>query len=96
MQAAGISVAPLSAADAEKLAGAKNCMACHAVDRKLVGPSYKEVAEKRSGEDGAVALLAGKIQQGSSGVYGPVPMPPNPQVNAEEAAQLAQWVLSLK
>lgn len=96
MQAAGISVAPLSAADAEKLAAAKNCMACHAVDRKLVGPSYKEVAEKRSGEDGAVALLAGKIQQGSSGVYGPVPMPPNPQVNAEEAAQLAQWVLSLK
>jgi cytochrome c len=96
MQAAGIAtVAPMSAADAEKLATAKNCMACHAVDRKLVGPSYKEVAEKRGSEEGAVALLAEKIQKGGAGVYGPVPMPPNPQVNAEEAAQLAQWVLSL-
>ena len=97
MQAAGIAtVAPLSAADAENLAKAKNCMACHATDRKLVGPSYQEVAEKRAGEEGAVALLAEKIQKGGSGVYGPVPMPPNPQVTAEEAAQLAQWVLSLK
>ncbi len=97
LEAAGIStVAPLSAADAENLARAKNCMACHATDRKLVGPSYLEVAEKRAGEEGVVALLAEKIQKGGSGVYGPVPMPPNPQVNAEEAAQLAQWILSLK
>lgn len=97
LEAAGLStVAPLSAADAENLARAKNCMACHATDRKLVGPSYLEVAEKRAGEEGAVALLAEKIQKGGSGVYGPVPMPPNPQVNAEEAAQLAQWILSLK
>lgn len=97
MQAAGIAtVAPLSAADAEKLATAKNCMACHAVDRKLVGPSYKEVVEKRGGEEGAVALLAEKIQKGGAGVYGPVPMPPNPQVNAEEAEQLSQWILSLE
>lgn len=89
-------VAPLSAVDAENLAKAKNCMACHAIDRKLVGPSYNEVAEKRAGEEGAIATLADKIQKGGSGVYGPVPMPPNAQVNAEEAAQLAQWVLSLK
>lgn len=88
-------VAPLSAVDAENLAKTKNCMACHAVESKLVGPSYKEVAEKRAGEGDAVAVLAEKIQKGGSGVYGPVPMPPNPQVNAEEAVQLAQWVLSL-
>jgi len=92
----GSDVAPLSAVDAENLAKAKNCMACHATDRKLVGPSYKEVAEKRAGEDNAVAVLAEKIQKGGSGVYGPVPMPPNPQVTAEEAAQLAQWVLGIK
>lgn len=92
----GPGVAPLSAVDAENLAKAKNCMACHAVDRKLVGPSYNEVAKKRAGEGDAVAIVAEKIQKGGSGVFGPVPMPPNPQVNAEEAAQLAQWVLSLK
>lgn len=92
----GIDVAPLSAVDAENLAKAKNCLACHAIDRKLVGPSYTEVAEKRAGEGDAVAVLAEKIQKGGSGVYGAVPMPPNPQVNAEEAAQLAQWVLSLQ
>lgn len=89
-------IAPLSAVAAENLAKAKNCMACHAIDSKLVGPSYKEVSEKRAGEAGAVAMLAEKIQKGGSGVYGPVPMPPNPQVTAEEAAQLAQWVLSLQ
>lgn len=95
-QAVGMTgVAPLSAVDAENLAKARNCMACHAVDRKLVGPAYKEVAAKRAGEEGAIATLAEKIQKGGSGVYGPVPMPPNTQVNAEEASQLAQWVLSL-
>lgn len=88
-------VAPLSAVKAENLAKTKSCMACHAIENKLVGPSYKEVAEKRAGEEGALALLTEKIQKGGSGVYGPVPMPPNPQVNPEEAAQLAQWVLSL-
>lgn len=88
--------APLSAADAENLAKAKGCMACHATDRKLVGPSYKEVAEKRAGEADAVTVIAAKIRQGGSGVYGPVPMPPHPQVSEVEAAQLAQWVLSLR
>lgn len=89
-------VAPLSAVEAENLAKAKNCMACHAIERKLVGPSYQEVAQKRAGEEGALALLTEKIQKGGSGVYGPVPMPPNPQVTADEANQLAQWVLGLK
>ena len=80
----------------QELATAKNCMACHAVDRKLVGPSYQEIAEKRGAEENAVAVLAEKIQKGGAGVYGPVPMPPNPQVSAEEAVTLAEWVLSLK
>lgn len=89
-----LSAAPAMAS--EDLAKAKNCMACHATDRKLVGPSYQEVAEKRAAEEGAVAVLAEKIQKGGAGVYGPVPMPPNPLVSDAEAVQLAEWVLSLK
>ncbi|HRQ56225.1 MAG TPA: c-type cytochrome [Azoarcus taiwanensis] len=89
-----LTVAPAFAS--QELASAKNCMACHAVDRQLVGPSYQAVAEKRGGEENAVAYLAEKIQKGGSGVYGPVPMPPNPQVSAEEAVTLAEWVLSFK
>ena len=58
------------------LATAKNCMACHAVDKKLVGPSYKEVAAKYAGQKDAVDKLAGKIMKGGSGVWGPVPCPP--------------------
>ena len=79
-----------------QLATAKNCMACHAVDKKLVGPSYKDVAKKHAGDAGAVDLLAGRIMKGSSGVFGPVPMPPNANVNADEAKKLATWVMSLK
>jgi len=71
-------------------------MACHAVDKKLVGPSYQEVAAKRAGEADAVATVAAKIKAGGSGVYGPVPMPPNPQVSDDEAVKLAEWVLGMK
>ncbi|AVO50254.1 cytochrome C' [Melaminivora suipulveris] len=80
----------------EALAKSKNCMACHAVDKKLVGPSYKDVAAKYAGQAGAADKLAEKIVKGSSGVWGPVPMPANAQVNADEAKKLANWVLSLK
>lgn len=80
----------------EALAKAKNCMACHAVDKKLVGPSYKDVAKKYAGDAKAVDMLAAKIQKGGAGVWGAVPMPANPQVNADEAKKLAAWVLSLK
>ena len=82
-------------ADAQ-LAQKKNCMACHQVDKKLVGPAYKDVAAKYAGNKDAVALLAGKIMKGGSGVWGPVPMPANPQVSEAEAKQLAAWVLSQK
>ncbi|MGP1681819.1 MAG: c-type cytochrome [Giesbergeria sp.] len=80
----------------EALAKAKNCMACHSVDKKVVGPAYKDVAKKFASQKDAVDFLAGKIMNGSSGTWGPVPMPANKQVNEAEAKQLATWVMSLK
>lgn len=96
---AAVMGATLSAAPAfasADLAQKKNCMACHAVDKKLVGPAYQEVAKKYAGDKTAADKLAEKIVKGGSGVWGPVPMPANPQVSAAEAKQLAQWVLSQK
>jgi cytochrome c len=78
------------------LAQKKNCLACHAVDKKLIGPSYKDVAAKYAGQKDAADKLAQKIQKGGSGVWGAVPMPANPQVNEAEAKQLAAWVLTAK
>lgn len=80
----------------QALATAKNCMACHAVDKKLVGPSYKDVAAKYAKDKGAVDKLAAKIMKGGSGVWGPVPMPANAQVNEAEAKKLAAWVMVQK
>jgi cytochrome c len=78
------------------LAQKKNCMACHAADKKLIGPAYKDVAAKYAGQKDAAGMLAQKILKGGSGVWGAVPMPANPQVNDAEAKQLAAWVLSTK
>lgn len=78
------------------LAKSKNCMACHAVDKKLVGPSYKDIAAKYANDASAANKLAGKIMKGGSGVWGAIPMPANPQVSAAEAQTLAAWVLSTK
>jgi cytochrome c len=78
------------------LAKSKNCMACHAVDKKMVGPAYKDVAAKYAGQKDAVDKLAVKIMKGSSGVWGPVPMPANAQVKEAEAKTFAAWVLSSK
>ena len=78
------------------LAEKKMCLACHQVDKKLVGPAYKDVAAKYAGQKDAVAKLAEKIQKGGTGVWGQIPMPANPQVNADEATKLANWILSLK
>jgi len=88
--------APARAADESALAKTKNCFSCHTVDKKLVGPAYKDVAKKFGSEPGAVDMLAGKIMKGSSGTWGPVPMPANAIVNEAEAKRLATWVLSLK
>jgi cytochrome c len=90
-----IVAAPAAFANAD-LAQKKNCLACHQTDKKLVGPAYKEVAAKYAGQKDAAAKLAEKIQKGGTGVWGQVPMPANPQVNAEEAKTLATWVLSIK
>jgi cytochrome c len=78
------------------LATSKNCMACHAVDKKLVGPAYKEVAAKYQNDKTAVDKLAAKIIKGGSGVWGAIPMPANAQVNEAEAKKLAAWVLATK
>ena len=80
----------------EALAKSKNCLACHAVDKKVVGPSYKEVAAKYKGDKAAADKLATKVIKGGSGVWGAMPMPANPQVNEAEAKQLVAWVLSQK
>ena len=93
--ALSIIVAGPAFASAE-LAQKKTCMACHAIDKKLVGPAYKEVAAKYTGQKDAAAKLAEKIQNGGTGVWGQVPMPANPQVTADEAKTLAAWVLTLK
>ncbi|MBY0453888.1 MAG: c-type cytochrome [Burkholderiaceae bacterium] len=80
----------------QALATAKNCMACHAIDKKLVGPAYKDVAAKYAGQKDAAAKLAAKIIAGGGGVWGAIPMPANPQVNDAESKKLAAWVLGLK
>lgn len=78
------------------LAKAKNCMACHSVNTKLVGPAYKDVAAKYAGQKDAEQKLVQKVIKGGSGVWGPVPMPPNPQVSEAEAHQLVKWILAQK
>ena len=95
MAAAGIVMASQAQAD-EALAKAKNCMSCHSVDKKIVGPAYKDVAKKYAGDKTAEAKLAEKVIKGGKGAWGEVPMPPNAQVKPEEATKLVKWVLSLK
>lgn len=73
-----------------------NCLSCHAVDKKLVGPAYKDIAKKYAADAGAAEKLAKKIKGGGSGVWGPIPMPANAAINDAEALSLAKYVLSLK
>jgi cytochrome c len=95
--AAVVALASNAALANEQLAKEKNCLACHAVDHKVVGPAYKEVAAKYKGDKSAEGKLATKIIKGGGGVWGgPMPMPPNPQVSEAEAKKLVQWILSLK
>lgn len=86
--------APLPSLADLALATAKNCMSCHNIDKKVVGPAYKDVAAKYRGDKTAPARLAAKIREGGGGVWGVVKMPSNPQVSEAEAKQLAAWVLS--
>jgi len=78
------------------LAKAKNCMACHAVANKLVGPAYKDVAAKYAGQKDAEDKLVQKVMKGGSGNWGAIPMPANPQVSEAEARTLVKWVLAQK
>lgn len=82
------------AAKAKALAQSKNCFACHAMDKKLVGPSYVDVAKKYKGGADAEANLIKKVINGGGGVWGTIPMPPNP-VKEDEAKVLVEWILSM-
>ena len=77
----------------QALATKNGCTACHASDKKLVGPAFQDVAKKYAGDAGAAAKLAEKIKTGGKGVWGPVPMPPHPQISDADRLKLAQWVL---
>jgi len=80
----------------EALAKKYNCLACHAIDKKLVGPSYKDVAAKYKADAGAEAKLVAKVKSGGVGVWGQIPMPPNAAVPDADVKTLVKWVLSTK
>lgn len=91
-----ITLAPLAAQADEKLAQSKACMACHTIDKKRVGPAFKDIATRYGAQADASAKLAAKIRQGSRGTWGAVPMPANPGVSEADAKKLADWVLQQK
>lgn len=80
----------------QELAQKKACMACHGMDKKIVGPAYLDVAKKYKGQKDAEAKLVQKVLKGGGGVWGTMAMPANAQVNEAEAKQLVKWILSLK
>jgi cytochrome c len=85
------------AASANQALAQKNaCMSCHGVDKKIVGPAFKDVAKKYAGNKAAEAELIHKVKAGGKGVWGQVPMPPNPQVKDEDLKKIVEWILSLK
>jgi cytochrome c len=84
-----------SAVADEALAKKNNCMACHQVDKKVVGPAYKDIAAKYKGDASARDTLIAKVKQGGSGTWGAIPMPPNAAVSEEDVATLVDWILSL-
>jgi cytochrome c len=94
--AAGMLVSAGSAFASPEMLKKYNCTACHANDKKLVGPSYKDVAAKYKADVGAAEKLAKKIKAGGSGVWGPIPMPPHPQVSDADALALAKYVMTVK
>lgn len=84
----------LDAAAAKALASKSACLACHSADKKIVGPAYKDVAAKHQGQANALDTVAARIKSGGVGMYGPVPMPPQPALKDEELKLLAAWVLA--
>ncbi|MGY6214576.1 c-type cytochrome [Methylolobus aquaticus] len=91
----GLALLSIDTPASEALAKSKGCLGCHGIDSKIVGPAYRDVAKKYAGAADAADKLAEKVIKGGGGVWGQMPMPPNPQVNAEEAKQLVQWILGL-
>jgi len=94
MLAAGAHAADANAAEA--LAKASGCLACHTVDKKLVGPSYKEIAARYRNDKKAEASLAQKVKAGGKGTWGDIPMPPNAHVKDADIKTMVQWILSVK
>jgi len=96
LAAIAVSAAALPATANEELAKKNACTACHAVDKKVVGPAFKEVAAKYRNDKTAEAKLVKKVKEGGVGVWGQVPMPPNTNVKDEDVKALVKWILSLK
>ena len=97
--AAATLAAGAHAADAkagEALAKTSGCLACHTVDKKLVGPSYQEIAERYRKDKGAEASLIQKVKAGGKGVWGDIPMPPNAHVKDADIKTMVQWILAAK
>jgi cytochrome c len=93
--ALALSTSPAYAATGAELAQKNACMACHGIDKKIVGPAYKDVAKKYKGNADAAVMLAKKIKDGSTGVWGPIPMPPNgPKISDADIKVLAEWVMA--
>ena len=96
IMAAGAIVMTGAAQASEELAKKSGCLACHATDKKLVGPSYKDIAAKYKGQADAEAKLVKKVKEGGKGVWGEIPMPPNAAVKDEDIKTLVKWVLATK
>lgn len=90
--AAGVLAAPGARAD-EALLKKYNCYACHQTDKKVIGPSYKDVAKKYKGQKDAAATLAAKVKKGGQGVWGAIPMPPNAQVSDADIKKMVEFIL---
>jgi cytochrome c len=86
----------LDNASAQAMMQKNGCAACHAIDKKVIGPAYQDVAAKYKGDKDALAKLSDKVKKGGVGVWGQVPMPPNVQVSDADIKDLVSWILSLK
>lgn len=93
---AAAAVATIDNKQALEIMNKAGCAACHAIDKKIMGPAYIDIAKKRNGEPGAAAMLEEKIREGGGGAYGPIPMPPNPKskISDDELKAMVRWVLT--
>lgn len=92
--AIGLMSLPAMADSGADLAKKNNCMSCHGVDKKIVGPAFKDIAKKYKGNAGAVAMLTAKVRDGGKGVWGPIPMSPNKGINDADLKTMVEYVLA--